>query len=177
MRYKAVLFDFDFTLGDSTGPIVAAAQDALRVMGYPEPTAEAVHRTIGYRLQETYTLLTGDPSPEQQERFTQLFRDVSREIEETVLLPGAWELLTHLRGAGVQVAIVVGGIGDVCRGKRKPHGQQRGQRDVARPIQAVDVHFALPPFVPAVGPPCCVSSKVRRTLLPLAPYYALGAIR
>ena len=54
MKYKAVLFDFDYTLGDATESIVA---------GYaygPEPSKEAAQKTIGYLLEDGYTMLTGD---------------------------------------------------------------------------------------------------------------------
>ena len=54
MRFKAVVFDFDYTLGDSTGPIVAAATAAAMDMGWPAPDREAVRLTIGYTLEEPH---------------------------------------------------------------------------------------------------------------------------
>jgi phosphoglycolate phosphatase len=108
MRYKALIFDFDYTLGDSTVPIVNAAQGALREMGWPLPDKEAVRRTVGYTLQDAYTLLTGDRDPERQERFFTRFREIARETmaRDTVLLPGAAELLAALHARGVKLAVV-----------------------------------------------------------------------
>ena len=107
MRYKAVIFDFDYTLGDATDPIVGAALDALEKMGRPErPTREEVRLSVGHPLEECYSIYTGDRDPARREEFTVRFRDVSREIEDSVLLPGAMEILTHLRQAGVKLAIV-----------------------------------------------------------------------
>jgi phosphoglycolate phosphatase len=108
MRYKALIFDFDYTLGDSTVPIVNAAREALREMGWPPPEREAVRRTIGYTLQDAYTLLTGDRDPEQQQRFYTRFREIAREtmVRDTVLLPGAADILAMLYGRGVKLAVV-----------------------------------------------------------------------
>ena len=48
MKFKAVLFDFDYTLGDATESIVAGFRHAFAKMGYPEPTEEAIRSTVGY---------------------------------------------------------------------------------------------------------------------------------
>ena len=64
MQYKAVLFDFDYTLGDGTEAILAGFQHAFSKMGLPQPDSEAVRRTVGMPLEEEYTLLSGDASPE-----------------------------------------------------------------------------------------------------------------
>ena len=107
MRYRAVIFDFDYTLGDGTKPITDAILGSLRRMGRPErPDRETARRTIGHPLQECYTILTGDRDGAQRERFATIFREIARVIEETVLLPGAMELLTELNDAGVKLAIV-----------------------------------------------------------------------
>lgn len=63
MDYKAVFFDFDYTLGDATEAIVAGFQYAFAKMGLPEPEREAVRRTIGMMLEDEYTVLTGRQRP------------------------------------------------------------------------------------------------------------------
>ena len=52
MKYKAVLFDFDYTLGDATESIVAGYAYGLTQLGWPEPSKEAVQKTIGYLLED-----------------------------------------------------------------------------------------------------------------------------
>ena len=93
--FKAVCFDFDYTLGDCTDSIVAGFQYGLTGLGWPAPDREAVRRTVGFLLEDAYSMLTGDLDPENQARFRALFTEVARErqIHETILFPGAPELL------------------------------------------------------------------------------------
>ena len=58
--YPAVCFDFDYTLGDATDSIVAGFQYGFEKLGQPIPDRETVRGTIGYLLEDAYTLLTGD---------------------------------------------------------------------------------------------------------------------
>lgn len=64
MKYRAICFDFDYTLGDSTDSIVAGFQYGFTRLGWPAPDRETVRRTVGYLLEDAYTLLTGDRDPE-----------------------------------------------------------------------------------------------------------------
>lgn len=94
-HYSAVCFDFDYTLGDSTDSIVAGFQYGFERLGHPIPDRETVRGTIGYLLEDAYTMLTGDRDPERQARFRAYFLEVAkpRQREETFLFPGAAELL------------------------------------------------------------------------------------
>lgn len=56
---KAVLFDFDFTLGDSSSAIVECVNHAMQELGLPIPPEEAVRHSIGLSLPETFYKLTG----------------------------------------------------------------------------------------------------------------------
>ena len=96
MRYKAVLFDFDYTLGDATEAIYAGFCHAFTAMGRPEPELEAVRRTVGLPVQDAYTQLTGDSAPENRARFYALFHPVARDLQArgvVALCPGARALL------------------------------------------------------------------------------------
>ena len=107
-HYSAVCFDFDYTLGDSTDSIVAGFQYGFERLGHPIPDRETVRGTIGYLLEDAYTMLTGDRDPERQARFRAYFLEVAkpRQREETFLFPGAAELLRGLRVRGVRLGIV-----------------------------------------------------------------------
>lgn len=107
-QYQGVCFDFDYTLGDSTDSIVAGFQYGLTQMGWPAPEREAVKATIGYLLEDAYTMLTGDSDPARRAQFRPLFLSVARprQKEETFLYDGAVELLRGLHDKGVQVSIV-----------------------------------------------------------------------
>ena len=93
MKYRAICFDFDYTLGDSTDSIVAGFQYGFTRLGWPAPDRETVRRTVGYLLEDAYTLLTGD-------------RDLERQRRETTLFPGAPELLRELKARGIRLGIV-----------------------------------------------------------------------
>ena len=108
MRYRAVLFDFDFTLADASQAIVAGFDHGFAQMGLPQPTAEAVRGTIGLPLEDAFTLLSGDVDPARRAQFRALFTQVAvpMQIESTRIFPGAEDLLRALKAAGVPAAIV-----------------------------------------------------------------------
>ena len=108
MKYKAVLFDFDYTLGDSTVPIVYSYTAALAEMGWPAPERDAVRATIGYTLQDGYTMLTGDASEENRQDFFPRFKAYAGPImvRDSVLCPGAEEVLRWLWEVGVRTGMV-----------------------------------------------------------------------
>ena len=125
MRYAGVFFDFDYTLGDSTGAIVEGYRRGFAAMGWPEPAVEQVRATVGMRLEDGYTFITGDGDPDRQAEFHRLFmysvgvkaqgKDRMLMVEGTKLLPGAVELLSALKAAGVPAAIVSSKPGETLR--------------------------------------------------------------
>ena len=127
MDYKAVFFDFDYTLGDATEAIVAGFQYAFAKMGLPEPEREAVRRTIGMMLEDEYTVLTGDSGPENRARFRKLYTEKAGplQVESTRLFPGAEELLTALHRQGIPAGIVstkkTGTLRDVLEARGVAH--------------------------------------------------------
>lgn len=109
MNYKALIFDFDYTLGDATDAIVAGFHHALTTMGHPAPDREAVRRTVGMQVQDAYTHLTGDGEGANRTRFYELFHPVARDMQgqgKVELFPGAVELLEALKDQGVAAAVV-----------------------------------------------------------------------
>lgn len=115
--YCAVCFDFDYTLADATDSIVAGFQHGFTQMGWPAPDRETVRSTIGYLLEDAYTMLTGDSDPVRRAQFRPLFLEVAKERQrrETVLFPGAEELLRALHSRGVKTAIVSTKRGDTIQ--------------------------------------------------------------
>lgn len=140
MKYQAVLFDFDYTLGDSTESILASYTAALTAMGRPVPGREAVRRTVGYTLEDGYTMLTGDGNPERRREFFRRFKAHAEPImvRDTVLCPGAAELLNWLWESGVPAGIVSTKGGDVLDGIFRKEGLRDrlslivGGQDVSR---------------------------------------------
>ena len=108
MNYKVILFDFDYTLGDSTESIIAGFAHGLSTLGHPVPSREVIRNTIGLLLEDAYTLLTGDEDLENRAQFRILFREIAmpRQREETILFPGADALLRGLHDKGINLGIV-----------------------------------------------------------------------
>ncbi len=105
---KAVLFDFDYTLVDSSRAVIACVNHALQELGHEKAESDAIRRTIGKSLQVTYNLLTGDESIEKAEKFLKLFvaRADAVMTDMTVLIPSALDIVRDLRMAGYRTGIV-----------------------------------------------------------------------
>ena len=108
MDYRAVFFDFDYTLADGTEAIVAGFRYAFGKLGLPEPDREAVRRTIGMVLEDGYTALSGDGSQARRAEFRRLYVEKAAPLQAptTKLFPGAAELLAALKERGIPAGIV-----------------------------------------------------------------------
>lgn len=124
MQYQAVLFDFDFTLGDASEAIIAGFRHGFTALGYPVPDDDAVRRTIGTPLEDAFAQLTGCPDRTQGVRFHELFTEVAvpMQIQCTKLFPGAEELLRALKEAGIPAAIVSTKRAQTLRKVLEPRG-------------------------------------------------------
>ena len=108
MSYKAIIFDFDYTLGDCTSGIEDCVCTALRIMNMKEVSSKMIRKSVGLTLQDTYRFLTGDEELEKGEEFKKLFMNRADEImaERAVLLPFAKEVVESLKEDGKQIGIV-----------------------------------------------------------------------
>jgi phosphoglycolate phosphatase len=112
-EFEAVIFDFDYTLGDSSAGIIECINYALSVLGLPPETPERIRRTIGLSLVDAYAYLAGpyqqsNPDRAHAEKFARLFIERADEImvEQTELYPGVDQLIATLRQAGFRLGIV-----------------------------------------------------------------------
>lgn len=112
MQYKGLVFDFDYTLGDSTDGIVICVNHALRRLGYEEAERERICRTIGLHLQETYRIMVKEQGKEEKPgedaEFSRLFIERADQVmtENTRFFPGALELLGEWKEQGYKLGIV-----------------------------------------------------------------------
>lgn len=106
--YKAVVFDYDFTLGDSAEGIVESCNYALGKLGFPKKTGKEIRLTVGLSLRETFRILTGSGDDTAAERFTELFRKRADEVmtDSTAMYEDALPTLSELRRRGIKTAIV-----------------------------------------------------------------------
>lgn len=162
MKYQAVLFDFDYTLGDATDSIYEGYCYGFERMGLPRPELEGVRATVGYILEDGFTMLSGDTDPQRRAQFRGWFqqRVEGRQAQMTRLFPGAEDLLRKLHSHGVGTGIVtskrlttlhtilerfgleevlgftIGGEG-VARPKPDPQGLNMGIAALGAPREAV----------------------------------------
>lgn len=105
---EAILFDFDYTLGDATNGIVASVNFALKELGYPECGVEEVRRTVGLTLKQTYETLTRKQDGEEAQRFVDLFKAKADEVmlPNTTLYPGVMDILQKIKNQGIKIGII-----------------------------------------------------------------------
>lgn len=103
---EAVLFDFDYTLGDSSEGIVACVNHALTRLGRPLARPAAIRPTIGRTLEEIFELVTGDrPAPPAfRTRFVECADRIM--LDATVLYPEVPGVVERLRRAGLRLGVV-----------------------------------------------------------------------
>lgn len=105
---KAIIFDFDYTLGDSTNGIVLSINYALEELGYTTPDIEDIKKTIGLSLTETYFALTSKNNLDEAEQFNKLFKEKADEVmvANTKLYTGVKTVLQDMKAKGYKIAIV-----------------------------------------------------------------------
>lgn len=106
--YKAVVFDFDYTLGDSTNGIVMSTNYALEKLGFAAQPTEAIRRTVGLTLPESFCALTGVQDAAAGQAYADFFHEKAQDVmtDNTRLYPHALKLLGNLRVRGLKTAIV-----------------------------------------------------------------------
>ena len=108
MEYKVYLFDFDYTLADSSRGIVTCFRHVLDRHGYTSPTDDDIKRTIGKTLEESFSLLTGVTDVACLAEFR---REYVKEADvymtsNTVLFPEVEGVLRRLKSGGAQLGII-----------------------------------------------------------------------
>ncbi len=106
--FKVIVFDFDYTLGDSTNGIVLSINYALEQLGYSPKSTDEIKKTIGLSLKDTYFYLTGNENLKEAEQFAKFFKEKADKVmvENTSLYEGVKDTLTNLRDNGYICAIV-----------------------------------------------------------------------
>lgn len=108
MKYTTYLFDFDYTLADSSRGIVICFRNVLERHGHTDITDEAIKRTIGKTLEDSFSILSGITRPD-------ILADYKKEyVKEadtymtanTVLFPETIPVLTALKERGLKIGII-----------------------------------------------------------------------
>lgn len=104
---RAVLFDFDYTLADSSDAIVECFAAGLAAVGLPAIAPERIRRTIGLPLPEALRALHGVADAALAARFREGFHALAECImhERTRVFAPVAEVTAALRAAGLATAI------------------------------------------------------------------------
>lgn len=111
---KSVLWDMDGTLIDQTAPIIRCFTEVITSMGYAEPPAEAIRRSMGGPMASTMGLFVESGRLEEackafRKRFPQIM------FEGLITLPGARELIAFFADKQIPQAIFTNKHGDTAR--------------------------------------------------------------
>lgn len=106
--FKAIIFDFDYTLGDSTKGIALSINYALEQMGHSAKNISEIKKTIGLSLTDTYFTLTTSIDTEEAKQFAKLFKEKADEVmvDNTELYSDVKDILQKLKTDGYIIGIV-----------------------------------------------------------------------
>lgn len=106
--YNVYLFDFDYTLADSSRGIVTCYRNVLERHHHTGITDEAIKRTIGKTLQESFSIMTGITDADTLEMYRKEYvkeADTHMTVN-TFLFPETIEVLTRLKTNGAKLGII-----------------------------------------------------------------------
>jgi len=108
VRFRTVLFDFDYTLADSSQGAIDCINFALAEMGLAPVSDEAACRTIGLSLNETFLSLAEHHEPHRCAEFYRLFVERADKVmsDLTVLYESVPATVQLLREHGLRLGIV-----------------------------------------------------------------------
>ena len=108
MEYTTYLFDFDYTLADSSRGIVICFRNVLERHGHTGITDEAIKRTIGKTLEQSFTILTGINNADTLAAYKKEYikeADTHMNVN-TFLFPETVEVLHALKDKGARIGVV-----------------------------------------------------------------------
>jgi len=109
MRYELLIFDWDGTLANSAGQIVATLQDAIRALGLPPREDREIADLIGLSIVDGVRRLYPEYDPGEVLKLIAGYRELApAQTFRTLLFDGAADALAHLHGGGYRLAIATG---------------------------------------------------------------------
>jgi phosphoglycolate phosphatase len=101
------IFDFDYTLGDSSRGIHECLNHGLTRLGFPPVGYEMACKAIGKSLPDTLVYFTGEETRSRAEEFYGHFMEKALEVmvEKCTIYPGVEETLSYLKSKNILLAI------------------------------------------------------------------------
>jgi phosphoglycolate phosphatase len=106
--YLAVLFDFDYTLADSSEGIIECVNLALRTLDLPQAGAAEIRAAIGLSLTGMFSRLAGPGYAELAPEFLRLFVQHADQVmaNHTRVYPGVPNMLCALQACRLRLGIL-----------------------------------------------------------------------
>ncbi|MDH5792529.1 MAG: HAD-IA family hydrolase [Candidatus Bathyarchaeota archaeon] len=107
-RFSAVIFDFDYTLADSSQGVLECVNHALGRLGLPAASPEDIKKTIGMSLPATLVVLAGKEHKDKGDDFHHLFIERADKVmaDMTTVFEDVPRVIRLLRDEGVPLGIV-----------------------------------------------------------------------
>jgi phosphoglycolate phosphatase len=104
---RTVIFDFDYTLADSSVGIIDCIQTAQLGMELPGSSEDAIRRTIGLSVPEILSTLNGSEQSHRVDEFRKRFQSRADEVmaDNTFVYEGVPGIFQNLADRGIRNAI------------------------------------------------------------------------
>jgi phosphoglycolate phosphatase len=108
VRFSVVIFDFDYTLADSSRGVLECINHAFKGMDLPKVAAEDAQRTIGLSLPNILVALAGREQEGRAGEFASLFVEKANEVmtDQTEIFEEVPDVIRRLKDEGVTLGIV-----------------------------------------------------------------------
>ena len=108
VRFGAILFDFDYTLADSSAGVIECVNTSLRELQLPLASPEIIRRTIGMSLPRTFVTVAGEQHAAKAEAFMAGFKRRADQVMAalTTVYPQVGPVVRELKRRGIRVGIV-----------------------------------------------------------------------
>ena len=105
---QTIIFDFDYTLADSSVGAIKCICYALKKLKNAPPDENEIRKTIGMSLNETYTFLTGELNKTKAKQFSKYFIEKADQImsSNTILFPDTTSTILRLHKRNYRLGIV-----------------------------------------------------------------------
>ena len=105
---QAIIFDFAYTLADSSEGVIECINFALDKLGLPLAADAEIRKTIGLSLPDALVMLVGEEHTQHSDAFAQLFVERADEVmtDMTELFDIVPETVTALQKLGIRLGIV-----------------------------------------------------------------------
>ncbi|MFX0080345.1 MAG: HAD family hydrolase [Candidatus Hodarchaeota archaeon] len=108
IEIKGIIFDFDFTLADSSKGVLECINYALQEIGFKKFPAKEINKTIGLTLEHTLINLVGEQHRDKAEKFKHFFIKKADEVmaDLTILFSETPAVIQFLFEKGIKLGIV-----------------------------------------------------------------------